>query len=61
MAVSAPDKVTIDNGTPEAQPPAKVSRPHSGPVSRLLAKVSKWSMEYAEYHYDRCDWRRIAI
>ena len=61
MAVSTPDKVSTDSGTSEAQFPANDSLPHIGPVSRLLARVSKWSMEYADYHYEHCDWRRIAI
>ena len=59
MAISAPDRVATD--TAEVQRPAKDSQPHTGPVFRLLAKVSKWSMEYADYHYGHCDWRKIAI
>ena len=59
MTLPAPEKVAT--GTAEVQRPATDSQPHSSPVSRLLARVSKWSMEYADYHYNHCDWRRIAI
>ena len=59
MTVTAPDKVAAD--TAVARHATKDPQPHSGPVSRMLAKVNKWSMEYADYHYSHCDWRRIAI
>ena len=53
--------VSTDSGTYEVQFPDNDSLPHIGPVYRLLARVSKWSMEYADYHYEHCDWRRIAV
>ncbi len=59
MADSIPEQVAA--GTPEVELQTKDSRPHNRPVSRLLAKVSKLSLEYADYHYEHCDWRRMAI
>ena len=59
MVASVPERVNPDTTTPRAT--EQNTKTHTGPISRMLAKVSKWSMEYADYHYERCDWRRMAI
>ncbi len=61
MAVSVPHQVATDTGAPEVQFPARDSQPHTGPVSRLLAKVSKWPMEYANYQMETGLWRKLAL
>ena len=65
MATFTPDKVTTDASSSQAPPAAQDGKRHTGLVSRLLAKVSRWSGEYAEYkvahQLDQCDWRKISL
>ena len=61
MSVLVSDKESANSGSAQARPPDQDVEVPAGPVSRLLAKVSKWSIEYAEYRLEHCDWRRIAI
>ncbi len=60
MATFTPDKVSPDTTTvtPAAPQDAKA---HTGPVARLLAKVSKLSDEYADYQMETGTWRKLAI
>ena len=59
MATFTRDKVSLDTTvTPAAPQDAKA---HTGPFARLLARVSKWSDNYAEYQMERGVWRKIAI
>ena len=59
MATLTPDKVSPDTiNVPTAPQDAKA---HTGPVARLLAKVSKLSDEYADYQMETGTWRKIAI
>ena len=61
MSVLVSDKESTNTGSAEVLPPDQDAEVRAGPVSRLLARVSKWSIEYAEYRLEHCDWRRIAI
>lgn len=58
MATFTPDKVSLDTTTPAAPQDAKA---HNGPVARLLARVSKWSDDYADYQMETGTWRKLAI
>ena len=59
MATLTPDKVSPDTvNVPTAPQDAKA---HTGPVARLLARVSKWSGDYADYQMETGAWRKIAI
>lgn len=60
MATASPTKVNPDI-TPETPAAPQDSKAHTGPVARLLARVSKWSGEYADYQMETCTWRKIAI
>ena len=48
MATLTPDKVSSDamNVAPQD------AKAHTGPVARLLARVSKWSGNYADYQME---------
>ena len=59
MATFTPDKVSLDTTVTPAAP--QDSKAHIGPVARLLARVSKWSDEYADYQMETGTWRKIAI
>ena len=61
MVVSTPDKGSLTPGDAEVRTADQRADPHTGPFSRLLAKVSKWSSEYAEYRLSQCDWRKISV
>ena len=61
MATSTPEKVTPNTGITEAPAAPQDTKVHTGPVARLLAHVSKWSSEYADYQMETCVWRKIAI
>lgn len=43
------------------RPAAAAGRLHRGPVSRLLARVSRMSGEYADYQMEAGVWRKLAI
>ena len=43
------------------RPAAESGRLHRGPVSRLLARVSRMSGEYADYQMEAGVWRKLAI
>ena len=60
MATFTPDKVSLDTATVTPAAPQD-SKAHSGPVARLLARVSKGLGDYAEYQMERGVWRKIAI
>ena len=57
MATLTPDKVSQDTATAAPQD----AKAHTGPVARLLARVSKWSGDYADYQMETGVWRKIAI
>ena len=59
MATFTPDKVSLDTTVTRAAP--QDSKAHTGPVARLLAKVSKLSDEYADYQMETGTWRKLAI
>jgi hypothetical protein len=61
MATFTPDKVSLDTtlGTASAAP--QEAKAHNGPVARLLARVSKWSGDYADYQMATGAWRKISI
>ena len=60
MATFTPDKVSLDTTTAAPAAPQD-SKAHTGPVARLLARVSKGLGDYAEYQMERGVWRKIAI
>ena len=59
MATFTPDKVSLDTNVTPATP--QDAKAHTGPVARLLAKVSKLSDEYADYQMETGTWRKLAI
>ena len=61
MATLTPDKVSLDIATTDAPAAPQDAKAHTGPVARLLAKVSKLSDEYADYQMETGTWRKIAI
>ena len=61
MATLTPEKIFQDTPTHEAPAGAPEPGLHAGPVARLLARVSRWSDEYADYQMDRGSWRKLAI
>ena len=61
MATLAPDKVSLDTATAEFPAAPQDAKAHTGPFARLLARVSKWSGDYADYQMETGTWRKIAI
>ena len=66
MATFTPDKVAPNTPSlykSEAEFPAapQDSKAHTGPVARLLARVSKWSGDYADYQMEVGVWRKLAL
>ena len=61
MATYTPEKATTDTGATETSPKSKGTRPHTGPIARLLAQVSQLGKEYAEYQMESCNWRRMVL
>ena len=61
MAVCTPDKVSLDTATADFPAAPQDSKAHASPVARLLARVSKWSGDYAEYQMEAGVWRKISI
>ena len=61
MATFTPDKVSLDTATTVTSAAPQDAKAHTGPVARLLAKVSKLSDEYAEYQMETGTWRKLAI
>ena len=59
MATFTPDKVSLDTTVTPTAP--QDSKAHTGPVARLLARVSKWSDDYADYQMETGTWRKLAI
>ena len=63
MATFTPDKVSRNSNVSASEIPVegRNSELDTGPVARLLARVSKWSSDYAEYQMENGVWRKIAI
>ena len=64
MTTLATDKASQDNGTCTISIEGvgtPVSRLHTGPVARLLARFSKWSDDYASYQMETGTWRKLAL
>ncbi len=61
MATFTPDKVSRNTGTAEFPAAPQDSKAHTGPVAHLLAKVSKWSGDYADYQMEAGVWRKLAL
>ncbi len=61
MATLTPDKISRNCGAPESPAAQQDSKLHAGPVARLLARVSRWSSEYADYQMENGSWRKLAI
>ncbi len=61
MVTFTPNKVPEGTNTPEAPAAERDTKLHTGPVARLLAQVSKWSGEYADYQMENGVWRKLAI
>lgn len=56
-------ELTMEKTTPETgvRPVEQDSKPHAGPVARLLAGIARMAEEHAEYKLSKCDWRKISI
>ena len=63
MSVLTSDKVTTEANTTTPGPSAaeRDAKVHTGPVARLLAKVSHWAGEYSEYQFENCYSRRMVL
>ncbi len=61
MATLTPDKVSLDTASTDSQAAPPDSKAPAGPVARLLARVSKWSGDYADYQMETGVWRKLAI
>ena len=61
MATFTPDKISQDSAITEVPSAERETKLHSGPVARLLARVSKWSGDYADYQMENGVWRKLAI
>ncbi len=61
MATFTPDKVSQDTATTKFPAAPQDSEAHTGPVARLLARVSKGLGDYADYQMETCTWRKLAI
>ena len=70
MTTMITDEVVPEaNNAAEAEVDAAGERPaaedagrlHRGPVTRLLARVSRMSGEYADYQMEAGVWRKLAI
>ncbi len=64
MTTFTPDKVSPDKvslAAAEVRPAAPAAKPHTGPVARLLAQVSKLSSGYADYQMEQGVWRKLAL
>ena len=61
MATMTNDKISQDTNATNIPVQGQDAKLHNGPVARLLARVSKWSSEYAEYQMENGVWRKIAI
>ncbi len=61
MATFTLEKTSNNTGMVQIPDPAKSSRAHSGPVARLLARVSKLSDTYAAYEMENGVWRKLAL
>ena len=61
MATFTPDKVSRNCNASDVPVEGRDSKLNTGPAARLLARVSKWSSDYAEYQMENGVWRKIAI
>ena len=61
MATFTPDKISRNSSASEIPTAERETKLHTGPVARLLAQVSKWSGEYADYQMENGVWRKLAI
>ena len=61
MATSTPNKVSRTNANPVIPAAERDAKVHTGPVARLLAKVSRMGDVHAKYKLDKCTWRELAL
>ena len=61
ISMQAPVVVSQDPGVSESVAPVRADKLHSGPVSRLLARFSRWQGAYADYQMERGVWRKLAL
>ena len=61
MATLTPDKVSTAREAPEIAAAARDTVRHNGPITRLLAMVSKWNGDYIDYQMETGVWRRLAL
>ena len=60
MSVLNTGKVS-DGSTAELPGAPQETKLHSGPIARLLAQVSQWAGDYADYQLEKCAWRQLSI
>ena len=61
MATLTPNTVTPNSGSAGTSAAPQDSQAHTGPVARLLSRVSKGLGDYAEYQMEAGIWRKISI
>ncbi len=66
MAAMIADQVSTEGGTAAeaaaaGAPAERAGRLPGGAVARLLARVSRWTGEYADYQMEAGVWRKLSI
>ncbi len=61
MTTHTHEMTPAETVSPEIQMIVPDTKVRSGPVARILAKISKISTEYAEYQLENCSSRRMVL
>lgn len=65
MAAMISEKVSAEGGAaveaPAVAPVERAGRLAGGAVARLLARVSRWTGEYADYQMEAGVWRKLSL
>lgn len=64
MVAMISEKVSVEGGAgvgAAAAPAERAGRLPGGAVARLLARVSRWSGEYADYQMEAGVWRKLSL
>ena len=64
MATMIAEKVSVEGGAgveAAVAPAERAGRLPGGAVARLLARVSRWTGEYADYQMEAGVWRKLSL
>ena len=59
--VSAEGGAAAEAAVPAGVPAERAGRLPGGAVARLLARVSRWTGEYADYQMEAGVWRKLSL